>query len=149
MRFIFFFLSLFFSFTVQAQIQIEKPWARATAPGAKVAGGYMVIRNAGAAGDKLVSASSPAAAKVELHVHINDNGVMKMREVPGYDVPAKGAFELKPGGAHLMFMDIKRPFKEGDTLPVKLKFEKAGEVSAQFQVGRMGGSAAPTDHTKH
>ena len=149
MRCVFFFLSLVFSFSVQAQIQIEKPWARATAPGAKVAGGYMVIRNAGAAGDKLVSASSPAAAKVELHVHINDNGVMKMREVPGYDVPAKGAFELKPGGAHLMFMDIKRPFKEGEKLAVTLKFEKAGEVSAEFQVGRMGGSAAPTGHTKH
>ena len=149
MRFIFLFLGLFFSFSVQAQIQIEKPWARATAPGAKVAGGYMVIRNAGAAVDRLVSASSPAAAKVELHVHINDNGVMKMREVPGYDAPAKGVFELKPGGAHLMFMDIKRPFKEGEKLPVKLKFEKAGEVSAEFQVGRMGGSAAPMDHSKH
>ena len=149
MRFVFLFLSLAFSFSVQAQIQIEKPWARATAPGAKVAGGYMVIRNAGAAVDRLVSASSPAAAKVELHVHINDNGVMKMREVPGYDVPAKGTFELKPGGAHLMFMDIKRPFKEGEKLPVKLKFEKAGEVSAEFQDGRMGGSAAPMDHSKH
>jgi copper(I)-binding protein len=142
-------LLLFASFPVLAQMQIEKPWARATAPGAKVAGGYMVIRNAGAAADRLVSASSPAAARVELHVHINDNGVMKMRQVPGYDVPGKGAFELKPGGAHLMFVDIKRQFKEGEKLPVKLKFEKAGEVSAQFLVGRMGGSAAPMDHAKH
>jgi len=149
MRIAFLLSILLVAFPVQAQMQIEKPWARATAPGATVAGGYMVIRNAGAAVDRLVSASSPAAAKVELHVHINDNGVMKMREVPGYDVPAKGAFELKPGGAHLMFMDIKRPFKEGDKLPVKLKFEKAGEVSAEFQVGRIGGSAAPMDHAKH
>jgi len=148
MRFVFFLLGSFLACSAQAQVQIEKPWARATAPGAKVAGGYMLIRNQGAA-DRLVSASSPAAAKVELHVHINDNGVMKMREVPGYDVPAKGAFELKPGGAHLMFMDIKRPFKEGEKLPVKLKFEKAGEVSAEFQVGSMGGSAAPAGHTKH
>jgi copper(I)-binding protein len=149
MRISFLVLLLFAAFPVQAQVRIEMPWARATAPGAKVAGGYMVIRNAGAAGDKLVSASSPVAAKVELHVHINDNGVMKMREVPGYDVPAKGSFELKPGGAHLMFMDIKRPFKEGEKLPVKLTFEKAGEVSAEFQVGAMGGSAAPTEHRKH
>jgi copper(I)-binding protein len=138
-----------FSPALLAQVSIEKPWARATAPGAKVAGGYMTIRNAGAAGDRLVSASSPAAAKVELHVHTNDNGVMKMREVAGYDVPAKGAFELKPGGAHLMFMDIRRPFKEGDRLPVKLTFEKAGAVNAEFQVGGMGGSAAPMDHSKH
>jgi len=149
MRIAFLLPILFTACSVQAQMQIEKPWVRATAPGAKVAGGYMVIRNAGAAGDKLVSASSPAAAKVELHVHINDNGVMKMREVPGYEVPAKGAFELKPGGAHLMFIDIKQPFKEGEKLPVKLKFEKAGEVSAEFQVGRMGGSAAPAGEHKH
>jgi periplasmic copper chaperone A len=131
------------AFPVHAQMQIEKPWARATSPGASVAGGYMVIRNAGAGADRLVSASSPAAAKVELHVHINDNGVMRMREVPGYAVPAKGTFELKPGGAHLMFVDIKRPFKEGDKVPVNLKFEKAGEVSAEFQVGRLGAGAPP------
>jgi hypothetical protein len=137
-----------FSFPAAAQVAIEKPWARATAPGAKVAGGYMVIRNQGAAGDRLVSASSPASAKVELHVHVNDNGVMKMREVPAYDVPAKGAFELKPGGAHLMFVELKRPFKEGEKVPVKLKFEKAGEVSAEFHVGRLGESAPAAGH-KH
>jgi copper(I)-binding protein len=108
----------------------------------------MTIRNPGAAGDRLLSASSPAAAKVELHVHVNDNGVMRMREVKGYDVPAKGAFELKPGGAHLMFMDLKRPLKEGEKVPVKLKFAKAGEVSAEFEVGGMGSAAAPMQH-KH
>ena len=149
MRIALFFLSFSFSFSVQAQVQIDKPWSRATAPGASVAGGYMVIRNQGAAGDRLVGASSPVSAKVELHVHINDNGVMKMREVRGYDVPAKGTFELKPGGAHLMFMSIKRPFKEGEKLPVKLKFEKAGEVNAEFQVGGLGGSAAPAMQHKH
>ena len=137
------------SFSLAAQVAIEKPWARATAPGAKVAGGYMVIRNAGAAADRLVSASSPAAVKVELHVHVNEGGVMKMREVPGYDVPATGSFELKPGGAHLMFTEIKRPFKEGEKLPVTLKFEKAGEIRAEFHVGRLGGSSAPAMQHKH
>lgn len=149
MRIALFFFGLFLSFSVQAQIQIEKPWTRATAPGAQVAGGYMMIRNAGAAGDRLVAASSPASATVELHVHINDNGVMRMREVEGYNVPAKGAFELRPGGAHLMFMNLKRPLKEGEKVPVKLKFEKAGEVSAEFQVGGMGGVAAPAMQHKH
>jgi len=137
MRFPFFLLLVLSAFPAQAQVQIEKPWARATAPGAKVAGGYMIIRNFGAVPDRLVAASSPASAKVELHVHINDGGVMKMREVPGYDVPAKGSFELKPGGAHLMFMDVRRPFKEGEKVPVRLIFEKAGEVSTEFHVGRL------------
>ncbi len=140
-------LLAFVSLPAAAQVAIEKPWARATAPGARVAGGYMVIRNQGAA-DRLLSASSPASAKVELHVHVHDNGVMKMHQVSAYDVPAKGAFELKPGRAHLMFVDIRRPFKEGEKVPVKLKFEKAGEVSAEFHVGRLGGSAPPATHKR-
>lgn len=131
-----------------AQVTIDKPWARATAPGAKVAAGYMVVQNKAAVADKLVGASSPAAARVETHVHLNEGGVMKMREVPGYAIPAGGSFELKPGGAHLMFMEIRRPFKEGEKVPVKLKFEKAGEVDAEFHVGRISGGA-PAAHHKH
>ncbi|HEV8094196.1 MAG TPA: copper chaperone PCu(A)C [Burkholderiales bacterium] len=126
-----------------AQVEIDKAWARATAPGAPVAGGYMTIRNKGGAPDRLVGASSAAAARVELHVHIKEGEVMKMRQVSAYEVPAKGSFELKPGGAHLMFVQIARPFKEGDKIPVKLKFEKAGEVSVEFAVGRLGDTAPP------
>ncbi len=131
-----------------AQVVIDKPWARATAPGAKVAAGYMVVRNKATVADRLMSVSSPAAARVETHVHIHEAGVMKMREVPGYDIPAGGAFELKPGGAHLMFMDIRRPFIEGEKVPVKLTFEKAGEVNAEFDVGRIS-KGAPATHHKH
>ena len=131
----------------EAQVEIDKAWARATAPGAPVAGGYMTIRNKGAA-DRLIGASSSAAAKVELHVHIKEGEVVKMRQVQAYDVPANGSFELKPGGAHLMFVQIARPFKEGDKIPVKLKFEKAGEVSVEFAVGRLGDTAPPAAH-KH
>jgi copper(I)-binding protein len=142
MRILLFIISAFLPIHAFAQVTIEQPWSRATAPGATVAGGYLLIRNGGAA-DRLVGASSDAAARVELHVHMHEGGVMKMREVPGYDVPAKGSFELKPGGAHLMFMDIKRPFKEGEKIAVKLRFEKAGEVNAEFQVGGLGDSAPP------
>jgi len=142
------FAALFAASAAQAQVAIEKPWVRATAPGAKVGGGYLMIRNPGAAADRLVGASSPAAARVELHVHIKEGDVMRMREVRAFDVPANGAFELKPGGAHLMFMELKQPFREGDTVPVKLRFEKAGEVSAEFRVGRLGGAMAPDAH-KH
>lgn len=126
-----------------AQVEVEKAWARATAPGAPVAGGYMTIRNKGAAPDRLVGASSSAAARVELHVHIKEGEVVKMRQVPAYDVPANGSFELKPGGAHLMFVEIARPFKEGEKIPVRLKFEKAGELTVEFAVGRLGDIAPP------
>jgi copper(I)-binding protein len=108
----------------QAQVEIDKAWARATAPGAPVAGGYMTIRNKGAAADRLIGASSSAAAKVELTCISRKAKVVKMRQVQAYDVPANGSFELKPGGAHLMFVQIARPFKEGDKIPVKLRFEK-------------------------
>jgi len=132
----------------QAQVEIDKAWARATAPGAPVAGGYMTIRNKGAIPDRLIGASSSAAAKVELHVHIKEGEVVKMRQAQAYDIPANGSFELKPGGAHLMFVQIARPFKEGDKIPVKLRFEKAGEVNVEFAVGRIGDTAPPAAH-KH
>jgi hypothetical protein len=131
-----------------AQVEVDNAWARATPPGAPIAGGYMTIRNKGATADRLVGASSSAAAKVELHVHIKEGEVMKMRQVLAYDIPANGSFELKPGGAHLMFVQIARPFKEGDRIPVKLRFEKAGEVNVDFAVGRIGDTAPPAAH-KH
>jgi copper(I)-binding protein len=126
------------SSSVVGQVSIEKAWVRASAPGAKVAAGYMTIRNQAAAPDRLVGASSSAAARVETHVHMRDGDVVRMREVKGYEVPAKGMLELKPGGAHLMFVDIARPLKEGDKVAATLKFEKAGEVKVEFHVGRLG-----------
>lgn len=139
-------LSILISAPAWSQVEIEKPWARATAPGAKVAAGYMIIRNKSASSDRLVSVSSPAAARVETHVTVKDGDIMRMRELKGYDVPAKGSFELKPGAAHLMFIDIKRAFKEGDRVPATLRFQHAGEVKVQFSVGRLGGGAMPHTH---
>jgi copper(I)-binding protein len=121
-----------------AQVEVENPWSRATPGAAKVAAGYMVVRNKGATADRLVSAASPSAERVETHVHVREGDVMRMREVKGYDIPAKGSFELKPGGAHLMFMNIRAPFKHGDRIAVTLKFERAGEVKVEFQVGKPG-----------
>jgi len=126
-----------------AQIKIENAWSRATAPGAKIAAGYMTLRNASKAPDKLVAASSPAAEKVETHVTVKDGDIFRMREVKGYDVPAGGAFELKPGGAHLMLVNVRAPLKEGDKVPLTLRFERAGEVKTELNVGRL------TDTGKH
>jgi copper(I)-binding protein len=135
-----------------AQVSIDQPWMRATAPGAKVAGGFMTVANTGAA-DRLVAAASPVAERVELHVHMHEGGVMKMQQVQGFDIPANGKFVLKPGGAHLMFVDIKRQIKEGEKIPVTLKFEKAGEVKAEYAVGGLGamgpGGAGHSPAMKH
>ena len=147
MRSFAFVLFLVFSGAASAQIQVEKPWARATPPGAKVAGGFLVIRNAGAAADRLVSVSSPAAARVETHVTVKDGDISRMREVKGYEIPANGSFELKPGGAHLMFVDIKAPFKQGARVPATLRFQRAGELKVEFEVQALGATGmGAVDH---
>jgi copper(I)-binding protein len=128
------------SFSVNAQVEIENPWSRATAPGAKVGAGYFTIRNKAEKPDRLVGASSAAAARVETHVVEKQGDVMRMREVKGYEVPAKGSFELKPGGPHLMLVDIRRQLKAGEKVPVVLRFQNAGEVKAELEVRPLGGA---------
>ena len=132
-----------FTGTAQAQnakvggVQIENAYTRATVPGQMAAGGFMKIENKGAA-DQLISASSPVAGEVQLHEMSMEGNVMKMRQVKDIAVPAGGAVELKPGGLHLMFMNIKAPLTAGQTVPVKLKFSKAGEVEVKIPVNAMG-----------
>lgn len=134
-------------------LSIVAPWARATPGGAEVAGGYLKIENAGAVADKLIGGAADVAGSLLVHEMSMDNGVMKMRELgEGLDIPAGGAVELKPGGFHLMFMQLKQPLKEGDTFPVRLKFEKAGEVVVPFHVeaiGARGPGAAEEMHDHH
>jgi copper(I)-binding protein len=139
---------LYFPLPAWAQVEIENPWSRATAPGAKIAAGYMVLRNAAPAPDRLISAESPLAARIETHMTVRDGDVLRMREVQGYEVPANGSFELKPGGAHLMIVDIKRPFREGDRIPVTLRFERAGKKQVELQVSRVAPAGAGAHH-KH
>jgi periplasmic copper chaperone A len=140
-------LLLAVSFPAFGQVEVEKPWIRATAPGVNIAAGYFTVRNKSASPDRLIGGTSPVAARVETHVHIKDGEIMRMREVKGYDIPARGSLELKPGGAHLMLVDLKQPLKEGDTVPVTLKFERAGEIKVDFHVGRL--AAPPAPHHKH
>ena len=121
-------------------IKIEDAYTRATAPGQQVAGGFMKIENKASAPDQLVSASSPAAGEVQLHEMSMEGNVMKMRQIKDIDVPAGGVVELKPGGLHLMLMNIKAPLNAGETIPVKLKFAKAGEVEVKMPVNAMGGA---------
>jgi copper(I)-binding protein len=123
-------------------IKIEDAYTRATVPGQQVAGGFLKIENKGNIADQLVSASSPVAGEVQLHEMAMDGNVMKMRQVKDIAVPAGGAVELKPGGLHLMFMNIKTPLTAGQTVPVKLKFAKAGDIEVKMPVNAMGNSGA-------
>jgi copper(I)-binding protein len=144
-------LAIAFSSSLLAQnalvgpIKVENAYTRATMPGQQVAGGFMKIENKGTA-DQLVSASSPAAGEVQLHEMSMEGSVMKMRQVKDITVPAGGSVELKPGGLHLMFMNIKAPLTAGESIPVKLKFAKAGEVEVKMPVNAMGQHGAVMKH---
>ncbi|MBI1186006.1 MAG: copper chaperone PCu(A)C [Alphaproteobacteria bacterium] len=123
-----------------AAVTIEDGWAAVTPNGASVAAGYGVIRNNATAPDRLIGASSPMAGRVEIHEMVMDGAVMQMREWASFTAPARGAVTLEPGGAHIMFMDIAGPFREGDSVPLTLVFENAGAVEASLPVRpRSGG----------
>ena len=128
---------LFAALPAWAQVSAERPWMRATPPGAKIGAGFVPLKSAGAAA-RVVGASSPVAGRVEMHVTMREGDVMKMREVRAFDVPAGGTYELKPGGAHLMLMDLKRPLQKGEKVPLTLKLEKGGELKLEMTVEEMG-----------
>jgi hypothetical protein len=129
-------------------ITVSGAWTRATPPRAKAGGAFAVIENKGPADDRLVSAASDVAPRTELHEMAVTDGVMKMREMAdGIPVPAGGTLELKPGSYHVMFFDLATPLKEGDMVPVTLTFEKAGPVTLDFKVERIG--AKGPGHGEH
>ncbi len=119
-------------------LMLEQPWARATPGQAKNGAAYLTIHNAGKADDRLLSAASDVAARVELHNHVNKDGVMQMRQVEAVAVPAGGMTTLKPGGLHVMLMGLKGPLKEGESFPLTLTFEQAGSTTVQVKVESVG-----------
>jgi hypothetical protein len=121
-------------------IRVDAPWTRATPAGAKVAGGYMKIENTGKDVDRLIGGSVAIAGKFEIHEMSMVNNIMKMRELPnGLELKAGQTIELKPGSYHVMFMELKRPPREGERVKGTLLFEKAGKVDIEYTVRAMSG----------
>lgn len=131
-------------------IEITHPWSRATPDGAKVAAGYVAIRNTGSQPDRLVGASGEIAERTEIHeMAIDDRGVMTMRPLAdGLEIPAGGETELKPGGYHIMFLGLKQAVNEGDSFKGTLIFEQAGAVDVEYSVRAMGGGHQHHDRDK-
>ncbi|MGH1353922.1 MAG: copper chaperone PCu(A)C [Thalassovita sp.] len=117
-------------------IMVNDPYARVSAKMSSSGAAFMVIENHTGHADHLVSAASDVAEKVELHTHKEDsNGVMRMLHVEeGFMLPADGSIEMKRGGHHVMFLGLKKPLKDGDTVHVTLQFEKAGAVEVDVPV---------------
>jgi periplasmic copper chaperone A len=132
-------------------LEIDSPWSRAVPRGAKVAAGYMKIKNAGTEPDRLVSGSTSVAGGLMIHEMTMDNGVMKMRPLPsGLEIKPGETIELKPGSFHIMMTDLKQPIQRGKPFKASLMFEKAGEVDVDFAVEAAGAtSAAASAHDAH
>ena len=124
--------------TKLGDLTITQPWARATPGAAKTGAVYLTIENGGQQDDRLVAASTPAATKTELHTHVMDNGVAKMRQVESIDLTAHATAELKPGGLHIMLIDLTKPLREHDNFPLTLIFEHAGSIEVEIHVEKAG-----------
>jgi len=129
-------------------ISVSDAWARASAGPARAGAAFMMIMNKGAA-DRLVAAKSDVGARTELHTHIKEGEIMRMRRIEAVDVPAGGVAMLKPGGHHVMFMKLKAPLKEGTTFPLTLTFEKAGDITVTVAVKKAGAMGAGHKHMHH
>ncbi|MEJ7555122.1 MAG: copper chaperone PCu(A)C [Aquificaceae bacterium] len=120
----------------QPKIEVKDAWVREVPPTSKMSAAYMVIENKGKEADRLVDASNNVSEITELHETVEG----RMRRVKAIEIPAGGKVELKPGGLHIMLINLKKPLKEGDTVELTLKFEKSGEVKVQAPVRKgMGG----------
>jgi periplasmic copper chaperone A len=123
--------------THAGDLTVQQPWTRAAGQGG-TGGGFLSISNRGAAADRLLSASSPAARATELHTMIRDGDVMRMRPVASIEIPAGGTVALRPGGLHLMLIGLANPLREGEAVPVTLRFERAGPVQVTLSVQPAG-----------
>jgi copper(I)-binding protein len=125
-------------------LEVAQPWSRATPRGAKVASGYVTIRNTGNGADRLTGATFALSGRAEIHEMKMDGGVMKMRQVEGLEIKPGATLELKPGSLHLMFTGLTQPLAKGDRVKGTLVFEKAGSVDIEYAVEAIG--ATPAAH---
>jgi copper(I)-binding protein len=131
-------------------LKIGHPWSRATPAGAKVGGGYLSIENTGTTADRLVAVSVPFTGHSEMHEMATANGVMTMRPLDrGVEIAPGATVTFKPGGYHIMFMDLKQPLKQDERLKGTLTFEKAGTVEVDFKVESMGAKGEEPSAHKH
>ena len=130
-----------------AGIDVDNAWARSTVQGMSMGGVFMQLENEGKADDILLGGSAPVSERVEIHNHINDNGVMRMREVEGgLPLPKDQKVELKPGSYHIMLMGLKAPLKEGQKFPLTLNFKNAKSKTITVEVKTPAQSSMPMKH---
>ena len=132
-----------------AAVQVDGVWARPSIGNTGKSAAYFIINNKSARGDVLTAAKGTVSKRIELHTHIKDGDVMRMRVVEGgVKVPANSTVKFKPGGLHVMLIDLTSKLKVGDSFPLTLVFQEAGEVKINVPVKKMG-SADSSQHMHH
>ncbi len=126
---------------VTDNVRVEQAWVRATVPGQQGTGGYMKLT--ASESRWLVSASSPLAGVAEIHEIKMEGDVMKMRAVPALALPAGRTVELKPGGLHLMLMDLKQPLPVGSSVPLTLVLKDDRGVESRVRTRLLVSASAP------
>ena len=131
----------------KGSLKIVHPWSRATPHGAQVAVGYLAVENKGTEVDRLVSAKSEIAGRVEMHEMAVQDGIMKMRPLRrGLEIKPGATVKFEPRGFHFMFMNLKRPLEQGGKFKGTLVFEKAGPLEVEFNVEAMGSGPSHRSH---
>lgn len=128
----------------KGDITVADPWARASI--VKNGAAYVTIMNRGAKADRLISAATSVAGKAELHTHVMDGDIVRMRRVAAFEVAAQSHTALKPGGMHIMLMGLKKPLKPGEMIPLTLTFETAGQIEVMAHVRKTGAMSHGDDH---
>jgi len=140
-------LAMLLAFGAQAQTIVSDAWVRGTVAGQKATGLFAQITST--SGGRLVSASSPVAGVVEVHEMVMDGNVMKMRALPSLELPAGKTVELKPGGYHMMLLDLKQALNTGESVPVTLVIEGAGGKRETLEVKAPVKALADSHSKKH
>ncbi|MFP4004365.1 MAG: copper chaperone PCu(A)C [Alphaproteobacteria bacterium] len=116
------------------ELQVVGGWVTEPIGNVQNSAAYFTVENKTGEADRLTAASTSVAARAELHTHITEDGVMQMRKLSHVEIPAGQNVRFKPGGLHVMLLDLKQPLKAGERVPLTLTFEKAGEVTVELPV---------------
>lgn len=144
-------LATFAGFTTanaEPAVEVGQAWSRASTPNAKIGIVYLTIKAHAKSGDRLLSVTSLAAKQVEIHTHIKDGDIMRMRRVESVELPKGGKLVFAPGSYHLMLIGLKQPLMVDDELPVTLTFEHAGQITVLVRVRQLG-AAGPSPRGSH
>jgi copper(I)-binding protein len=124
-------------------IEVSDVWSRATPPTANAGVAYVAVTNQGGEADRIVAVEATVAPRAEMHMHVMDGDIASMRLVQAVEVHPSETIAFRPGGLHIMLVDLKAPLKEGETFPLTLVFERSGRVRVDISIGKPGAMVAP------